>query len=821
MVNKRRLLAITISLLCLSSVCLPCLSGAAALAWLPVAREYEPIDPLENVEEASPAPTGEAETEAPHEPVATPTMGETPPAGETETPSGGVLPAEAAEPTEKPEETPAPPEDPPIEADDLEPDGATIDLRLCQERCARCQAQDDLSAAVPCGCANAEECACGGNAEQLDIMPLSLPHEDGIIVFTFSALRSAIQGGQYSKIYLGYSDGTDGQTANHGNISFTSTGGIVIPSSLSTLVIDGTDPRNGKRVTLTDQSSAALADTIYVNSANKTVTLQNMDVIGHNFYGILCNLGNANITFQFLNVQYAGRQLTHNRGSNTQVVITNCDIRIQDMPIGAAEEVAETSAVTINGTNTIQRVSSTNAGATYSLFWFCSGSASDPYALTISPGAVVNMSTTNYLIYTDSSAKTNLEVYGTLRFTSTGSNGSLVYNSMYLDKVNIYSGGSLTVSHQHAAYPSMIVSNLAVQGSLDIARNAATPACISVRSGGSVKFQSPQRVSLTNDNGPLLQSASGTASLSITTQALNLWTAPSGGTSRRLWNNFELEPFAVTGQLNTGSVSQVNTSGLQNNQGVALQASALNNASFNVGSGSGVASRLILGQYALRIDPVYVGESKVTGTAPSGSTQSIQEYAYADNTLGALLQTVSGVAESGGRFETTESQLTPLGAVDSRIYVLSVSDQLEAHTYSNLQAGLYFYTTPDTMLFESAALSGVDQILDREDPDWTIQVYDARNSDTPWHVTASIAQPLQTEDGSTLSDGLVFIRADGEMTPLSDSAIIVGSKTAGDPDIADVRWTRDQGIHVHIPAFTGRANVPYSTRITWTLQTGP
>lgn len=856
----RKLLGITMSLIILSSACLPRRAEGASLAWMPAAHadEEAPAESLTDREREPNASAEEDETAEPQVPVETP-IGESPSASDTQAPSGGGLPEEATAtappdegepkdtPQPQPEETLAPPEEAPVETDAPEPDGGMDELGLCQERCTHCQARADPSAtAVPCVCANLDQrpagcvcdvpgeaspdsdgqpllcaCTCVDAVEQLDMMPLSVPYADGIIVFTFLELRSAIQGGQYSKIYLGYSDGTDGQTANHGNISFTAVSGILIPASLSTLVIDGTDPRNGKRVTLTDRSSAAAADTIYVGGANKMVTLQNVDVVGHNFYGILCNMGYANVTFQFLNVQYAGRQLTHNRGSNTQVVLTNCDIMIQDMPIGAAEEVAETSAVTVSGTTTIQRVSSVNAGATFSLFWLCTGNAANPYTLTISPGAVVDMRTTNYLVYTDNSAKTNLEVYGTLRFTSTGSNGSLVFNSMYLDKVNIYSGGALSVSHQHASYPSMIVNHLTVQGSLDIARNAATPACISVWSGGSVQFQSPRRVSLTNDNGPLIQSAAGTASLSITTQALNLWTAPSGGANRRLWNNLELEAFTVTGQLRSGAVAQVSVSGLQNNQGVALQASTLNNANFNLGSGSGAASRLIAGQYDLRIDPVYAGESKVTGTASGGAIQTVQEYAYAGNALGGLIQSVSGVAESGGRYQTGENQLRPLGAVDSRVYVLSVRDQLEAHTYSDLQNGLYFYSMPDTMVFESATLSGADQLLDREDPDWTIQVYDGRNSGSPWQVTATIAQPLRTQDGSTLANGLVFLHPNGAMTPLSASATLVGSKSAADPVIADVRWARDRGMHVYIPAFTGRANVPYSTQITWTLQTGP
>lgn len=619
---------------------------------------------------------------------------------------------------------------------------------------------------------------CDCDCHWIPIMPLAsvlMENGDGgVIVFTFAQLKEAIESTTYNPIYLGYgTSNNDGETLNSGTIKYTSTSGISVKRSITLI---GTDPRNGKQVTLEDYNGSLQSYTMLAGTAGITVRLQDMNVIGYNFYGIVGESGNA-INLELCNVTYVGRQPVY--APNSTVSFTDCDITLQAVSQGTAQELAEAASVQFEGTNTVKR----EGNGTDSIIWL----RSSPYKVTVN--GELNIDTNSYFIYTTSSSNSKLDIYGTMDITTSGSAGCMVHNLLYIGTCNVYSGGTLNITHNNAAYASLIVGTLTVEqgGTLTIDRTSSSSPCISASTKAT--FTSPQYVRLYNPYGNLI---SGTTS--ITTQVINRWTSSN---SKYIWNNNDLSKFTTTGSTVTD---------LENGKGAAYGASALA-SNFSLSSGS---TKVTFGQYSLTLDTVYAGSTKISGTA-SGGTQTIAEYA-GDN-LATLIQS----ATASGNYQATMSN--PIGK-NNYVYVKSITGDLEAHIYSVSQAGVFLYEVPDALDFGMITVSTSARYINRADTDWTISVIDTRDTGDLWQLYAS-AEPMQTASGLALDGGLVFTSGTDEYSLHGPDVLIAAQPSDAWNVTTEINWPEEEGFRLYLNGSAGVPGASYSSTITWTLTAGP
>ena len=174
--------------------------------------------------------------------------------------------------------------------------------------------------------------------------------------------------------------------------------GITILGTKSSITIDGLYPTDGTGIihTYTDMNSTSSADAIGVRtSSNIHVTVQNLNVIGKNYYGLIyVSEGSAhqNVIITYKNLTYNGPQITYHPSGLS--IYQNLIINIIDSTATTAQEVAETAQLQIGGKTTIIHNSVGD-----SCFWF--RGYSSPY-LEILADSNVSISTTKDIAYTSS-----------------------------------------------------------------------------------------------------------------------------------------------------------------------------------------------------------------------------------------------------------------------------------------------------------------------------------------------------------------------------------------------------------------------------------
>lgn len=135
-----------------------------------------------------------------------------------------------------------------------------------------------------------------------------------VVAYNYTELKSALENTTDTFVYLG-SD-------------ITLTNGIKINASKTSVIIDGT--YQGVTYTLTDKKSTAASDTIYIASSNnKAVTVENLNFVGYNYYGIIYVPDSSTYSSTILtykNITYVGPQICFHPYGLTKFI--DCDITI-------------------------------------------------------------------------------------------------------------------------------------------------------------------------------------------------------------------------------------------------------------------------------------------------------------------------------------------------------------------------------------------------------------------------------------------------------------------------------------------------------------
>lgn len=203
---------------------------------------------------------------------------------------------------------------------------------------------------------------------------MTILNDETVAISTFAELKSVIE--TNNAVNLIYLDA---------NIKMTS--GITIPQTKTNLIIDGT--YNDIRHSFKDRTTLNASDTITASNALiQKVTVQNMDITGNNYYGIIYVPESAsykNIITEYNNITYNGPQISFHSTGLTRFIYSNISINNTFLTNGG--EVAECNKIEIGGNTTIIHNSKGN-----SAFWFRNSNPS----LTILKNANLTINQTTY-----------------------------------------------------------------------------------------------------------------------------------------------------------------------------------------------------------------------------------------------------------------------------------------------------------------------------------------------------------------------------------------------------------------------------------------
>lgn len=319
----------------------------------------------------------------------------------------------------------------------------------------------------------------------------------------------------------------------------TLTNGIDILGSKQNITIDGLYPTDGTGTihTYTDMNSTSTADVIGIRTPSSiNITLQNMNVVGRNYYGIIYvseGTMHQNVVVTYSNITYSGPQITfHPSGLS---VYKDLNIKIVASPVAIANEIAETFQLQIGGNTTIVHNSTVD-----SAFWF-RGYTNNPY-LEILEGANLTITTTKDLVYTSNPVKITIDKnatftlntnYGVFRDSShqassilvdENSNFSITQNNTNGGYATIFCRGTFSINKNASLYIQANFINTAPLIRLNTANS-------------SFNVTDPKSVILYNRNQPCF-SFESTSAFSISCGKLDYWLiSPTLTTTKLLTNN--------------------------------------------------------------------------------------------------------------------------------------------------------------------------------------------------------------------------------------------------------------------------------------------
>jgi hypothetical protein len=134
---------------------------------------------------------------------------------------------------------------------------------------------------------------------------------------------------------------------------------------------------------------------------------------------------------------------------------------------------------------------------------------------------------------------------------------------------------------------------------------------------------------------------------------------------------------------------------------------------------------------------------------------------------------------------------------------------------------LEFSIVPSALPFNATKISSKHVLIQRQDPNWGLQVRDTRGQGKSWRITAQVARPLTSvnDPSKILQDALVYRNANGS-TSLSNGPVEVFRGTTGNNPLTNVSWSSNQGPLIQVIPSEASAD-QYATTITWTLVDAP
>lgn len=632
---------------------------------------------------------------------------------------------------------------------------------------------------------------------------MTIIDNETVVIYNFAELKTVLEGNNtYNLIYLG--------------ADITGTlGGIRILNIKEKITIDGT--YDNVRYTYTDYNSAAYTDTILLinTPTNMNITVQNLDVVGRNYYGIVCVFdasGYSNVVVNYNNINYNGPQMAFNPYSSLN--ITDCEITIQSNGIAPANEVAETRNITLGGNVNIHSVATGT-----SIFWFRNVVGGVYPYLNVLPGANVSIQSENrYLYYVSSAAYINM-TFGTNSITNIETATGISYDNSHLTRNVLIDNDAILNIEQKEQFGTTATWSISGEFKMNsgstlkmISDYSGSTANYSLRFAGtsaSFNLNNPSSVVLYNRPANAIH-VTATIPFSLNVSQYNRW--------------MSLEPFVSAGDIHdiptyswykientsnliiSGNITTASTTNLTTNLTPTEESElpALSNFLINQ------TKVLSFGRPSLTINPITDLVTEISGmTTPNADVKISYDgndyYVQSDSAgaytyiytvplpIGTEISFVSNLANSFlYRFRTVEV------IYPGDLAIKSSTSQVEFTTTP-------FQTSPDPTL------------CNRITP-LKVVVEDNRITPTVWRLYAFINEPLTNEDGRVLTDGIVFVDDLDNLTVLSSSPTLVYTSDGVTTGDIEVEWQSDEGILLQLNIVPIVAKTTYRTNINWLLE---
>ena len=628
--------------------------------------------------------------------------------------------------------------------------------------------------------------------------------ETTVAAETEADLRDALSGtDNYTTIYLA-NDMTLGQ-------------GVTIPSSKSNIVIDGTYPLDGTGTvqTYTDMNSSSNGDTINVQSSGSLVlTLQNMNILGRNYYGIVfVNDGVSGITLNYINVTYTGPQLIYNAEGYNSII--DSTITSAMLGVSPAQEIGEVCNITIGGNTTInhQSIESSNA-----MFWFRSGT--DPI-FVINENSNVVFNTASYGFYTDLHPDITIGAGASVSFYTIL--GMFDSSGHYANSLTVEDNASLTIEPAAGATlsyspPMDLAGNLTVGNGANvfIQSTLSSYSPLYFESSAVISITNPQSFVLYGNEAPAIATNGHTITFNMSAEQINLWVNASStnpgdinDTPDFKWYRYNdpvstsYAPLSISGS-GTSSSWPVNSNNFTEDELTSLP-----------GLGNflpGTDQVLSLGNL-LTVNPITNDQSPISGTTMANADILI-EYV-----LDETPYTDTGSADSSGYFSIVPSAII---TVDTAVTVTAHTPFLTGTITKNaVDAGALTLTVPsDDLPFVMNPLSVPSMLVYGRDPIWQqLVVSDTRVNLTPWQISASIDTDMTSivDSGHTLPGALIYVDESDQIYALGSTPMIVFTSDGTSDGDTVVTWDDSRGILLQGDDVTFFANEEYTARINWLL----
>lgn len=620
---------------------------------------------------------------------------------------------------------------------------------------------------------------------------MTIINENTVVVTSASELKEALEkDNTYTYIYFG------------NNITLES--GITISKNKNNIVIDGT--YNNITYEFTDQKKLGTSDTINISSPTITnVTVKNLKITGYNYYGVIYvpdASGYKNTTVEYNNITYQGPQISFNPYGLTRFI--NANVTIEDS-YATGNEVAECNQIEIGGNTTITHKSTGN-----STFWFRNANPS----FTILKDANVKITSekrelfygvTNLKFTISKNASLYLTTYNGLAYGTNGTETTVIDENALLSIIKTNYSGSYATWYSYGTITLNTNSSLIITNDYpNITDNNYNISFQGTNSG--LYLNNPNKVILYNSKANIFNT-SATIPFSFSYSRINMFdkVIPYSGDISK--DNLPTYSWYKNNGLSTisGTFSSTKTNISTNNYTEEELKVLPDLTNFNFPN----KKILSIGTVPLRLNSITDKDTNMGGiTDPNASI--LIEY----NDVSTIVK-----ANEEGVFSYDYQETLDVGTVIS--FIVKNYDTV---LYYN-KTGEIVYSgelTLDTVTkyfeFKLSSISGNPLLYPRLN-DLIITVTDSRVNSSPWRLYATINHDLESYDGITLKDSLVYVNNLGEVGVLSSTPTLVytGESNDGSLKVTNISWNENEGILFQLKDYLENKK-EYKAEITWILE---
>lgn len=620
---------------------------------------------------------------------------------------------------------------------------------------------------------------------------MTIINDTSVVVYTSEELKTILeQNNNYTHIYFG--------------ANITLTAGIKIASTKINVIIDGT--YQNTTYTLEDMKSLSTSNTINVSSSNTTkVTVQNMNIKGYNYYGVVYvpeSTAYTDTIIEYNNVTYEGPQMIFHPNGLTRII--DSKITIGDASTTTGNEVAECNKIEIGGITTITHTSKSNSS-----FWFRN---TNPTFTILANANVAFASESREFLYGTNALTFN--ILNNAYFSITTKNG-FAYGNFGTGTTKLYPNSTLIIKQtakngSYATWYSYGPLTLEENFSLIIINNfesigTSNNNIFFSSANASFNVYNPKQVVLYNTTANCINT-NDTTNFNFDFSRINLFTNSINISDNISNDNFPTYSWYKDNALSTinGLFTSTLTSVTKDNFTTSELANLPALSNFNL-----IGKKIIsFGVTPLRINASTDQDTIIKGFINPNASVLIE---YNNNTYPV-------VADSTGFFTHTMASTLPIG---TKIKFTAKDYNNVIYTTKTIEivypGDLTLDSAPTTISFDLNPIS-LNPIICPKTGKIEIQIADTRVNNTPWNLYAQIDNDLTKENDYTLPFALIFIDNNKTKYYLSTEKTLIYSNTTSEtPKITTVTMEQTEGLLLELRTYLVNNNT-YKTNLIWSIE---